>query len=157
MAEPIVEQIAVKVAAAIDEITVAAGYTHDLTALRPKRLDFADVAPTDCTVLVCQEDDEDNDEISMTGAQGWRQTFVLMAVVIDSDAAESSVDTRINEIKSDIRKKVRQDPTFGGSLGIIDTYWRGSAKFDDGRGLTGVGVIIDIDYRTKEKDPYTKA
>lgn len=155
--EPIVEQIAVKVAEAIGQITEGNGYTHNLVPLRPKRLDYEDVSPSDCTVLVWQEDDEDNDEISMTGAQGWSQTFVLMAVVIDSDTATESVDKRINEIKSDIRHKLRQNPKFGGNLGIVDTYWRGSAKFDDGEGITGVAVLVDIEYRTKENDPYTKA
>lgn len=153
MTVPIIENIAVNIAAAVDAITTVNGFNQDLSALRPRRNDFSDVVPEDGKVLVVQ-DDEDQAEQPI-GVQEWIQTFVLVAMVIDSDSASGSIDTRINQVRADIRKKMMEDPTRGGNA--IDTILLPAAKFDDGEGFTGIAVAVAVQYRVEHDDPYTKA
>jgi len=77
-----------------------------------------------------------------------------MALVIDSDSVGTSIDTRINQVRADLLKKLAADCSRGGYA--IDTIPAGSEKFDDGEGFTGIAVAIDVLYRTKENDPYTR-
>lgn len=154
MSTPVIEAIAVNIETAVNAITVANGFNQDLSAIRPKRVDFIDVAPKDLTVLIKQADEEQAKAQAVT-TQEWEQPFVIMAIVLDSDDAATSIDTRINQVRADIQKKLMADPTRGGNA--IDTIILPSAEFDDGEGFTGIAVRIAVKYRTQITDPYTKA
>jgi len=153
--KPIIEIIAQNILDAINQITTANGFHQDLSAYRPRRNDFADVVPQNGTVLVVQSDEEDVE--GAYGTDEWRQSFVLMAMVIDSDKAtpQETIDTKINTIRADVQKKLAEDVTRGGYA--IDTINRGSALFADGPKFTGVAIVVEIHYRTKNNDPYSKA
>lgn len=152
MSTPVIENIAGNIESCINEITEANGFNQDLIAVRPRRNDFTDIMPEDKKVLIVQTDEDDVEGVQP--AATWNQTFVLMALVIDSDKASDSIDTRINKVRADIRKKLQVDPKRN-SL-AIDTINRGSAKFDDGEGFTGIAVVIEVQYRTKVEDPYSQ-
>lgn len=154
MSTPRVEHIAVNIEAAINAITEGNGFNQDLVAIRPKRNDFSDVVPEDGKVLIWQADDELPEEQAY-GAQHWVQPFVLMAIVLDSDEASTSIDTRLNQVRADIQKKLRVDVTRGDYA--FDTVLLPCAKFDDGQGFTGIAVNIAVHYRVKDDDPYTGA
>jgi hypothetical protein len=79
---------------------------------------------------------------------------MIDCVVLDSDAATASIDTRLNQVKSDIRKALMVDSTRGGLA--IDTIIGPSSKFDDGNGLTGISVTCIVVYRTQHQNPYTQ-
>jgi len=151
---PVVENIAVNIAAAINAITTANQFNQDLVAVRPKRLDFSDVMPENGKVLIVQEEDAAlTSKVSLV--EDLRQQFVLMAIVIDSDDATTSIDTRINQVRADIRKKLLEDGRRGGNANR--TLIVGSGKFSDARGFSGIAVVVDVEYRTVYNDPYTKS
>jgi hypothetical protein len=154
MSRSIIEQIAEAVAGVVDTVTVANGYSQDLSALRPRRNDWADIAPVDGRVLVWQDDDEPLDASAITTTE-FAQAFSLICMVLDGDAADTSIDTRLNAVKSDLRKAFAADHTLGGLA--LDVVPGGSSKFDDGQGFTGITVTFVVRYRTAEDDPYTQA
>ncbi|HOK96844.1 MAG TPA: hypothetical protein PK052_06835 [Anaerohalosphaeraceae bacterium] len=151
--EPIIEQIAEDIKATVAGITIANGYHQDLTPIRPRRNDFADVCPSDGIVLIWQEDD-DPSETAPPMAEEFFQEFMLIALVIDSDAATDSIDTRLNRVKSDLRKALQEDVTRSGLA--INTVPGPSRKFDDGSGFSGIAVTFVVHYRTQYNDPYTQ-
>ncbi len=152
MSTPVIENIAANIATAIGEITVANGYNQDLTAKRPRRNDFSDIAPENGIVLIKQADPEPDE--SAIGCKTWLQPFAIIALVIDSDGTATSIDTRINQVRSDIEKKLMIDNTRGGYA--IDTDILPPQEFDDGAGFSGITVRIAVKYRTDENDPYTQ-
>ena len=152
MTTPIVESIADNVYDTVNLVTVANGFNQTLVAYRPKRTDFGDVVPIDGVVLVKQSDPEAVDGPLML--QSWIQPFALMAIVLDSDTASTSIDTRLNQVRSDLEKKFQEDLTRGGYAYNTETL--PSLFFSDGEGLTGVSVNIAVHYRTLIADPYTK-
>lgn len=153
MSVPVIENIAANLKDTIAEITVANGFNQTLTAARSRRNDFNDVSPDDLTCLIVQFEEERLD--SAIGTYEWNQHFLLTTMVIDSDASTDPIDSRRNQVKSDIIKKLRNDPTRGGYG--FDTDILASGMFDDGEGFCGVAVEITVHYRVEEDDPYTQA
>ncbi len=155
MAEPIIEQIAVNVVAAINQITGANGFNQTLKATRPIRLGFEDgEGQKDLTVLVVQRDPEEDPESSTEGnpaAKAWMQPFLCIAYVIDSDSSTTPIDTRKNRIRSDIEKKLREDPERGGNA--WDTQIRAPESFNLGPSATGISVVVEVFYKTSEDNP----
>ena len=154
MSTPVKENIAVNIAAAINAITTGNGFNHTLKALRPKLLDFENDSPDDLTVLIVQPDEEAVEEAAFNTKE-WLQPFVLMAIVLDSDDVETSIDTKINQVDCDIKKKLREDPNRDSNA--IDTEILPSEKFDNGKGFVGIAVKCVVRYRTSRDNPYTKA
>ena len=159
MAEPIVEHIAANIATAVNGITVAAGYHYGLTAVRPTHLGFEDdEQPEDLTVLIVQEDPEEDPENASDGnsaMKAWVQPFALGAFVIESDSSTDPIDTRINRVRADIEKALMVDYSRGGYA--IDTRIRGSARFGETSAQSGIAIYVDVLYRTRINDPYTGA
>lgn len=153
MSTPITEYIAENIKDAINAITETNGFNQDLTAIRRKRTDFYDVAPEDRKVLIIQAEDERLE--NPPGVASWSQKFLITAIVIDSDNAADSIETRTAKVRDDIRKKLAEDTTRGGHA--IDTINGLAAPFDDGESFTGIVLEVDIHYRTQFADPYTKA
>jgi hypothetical protein len=153
MTVPLIETIAVEIAARINEITVANGFNQTLVAVRPKRNDFKDEPAVNGKVLIWQGS-EARPEAEAIGCEEWLQQFLLIAIVKDSDAATTSIDTRINQVRADIEKKLKADHTRGGNA--IDTSFLGSYKFDDGEGFSGIVVDAIVHYRTQYLNPYAK-
>lgn len=152
MADPVIELIAKNLETSINAITVANGYNQTLKALRPRRNDFSDVTPDDLTVLIKQADEEQG--VDPIAKQDWSQPFFLIAIVLDSDAATASIDTRINYVRADIQKKLLIDVTRGNNA--YDTIILPSTEFDDGNGFSGIEVKIAVKYRTQYTNPYAK-
>ena len=153
MSTPIIEYIAQDIEAAVNAIAIAAGFNQDLTAVRPRRNDFSDIVPENGKVLIAQTDEVEAAAEALTTEQ-WFQTFVLMALVIDSDNETESIDKRCNRVRADIQKKLIATADRGGYA--IDTILGESAIFDDGEGFTGIAVSVAVHYRVKHDDPYTK-
>jgi len=153
MSTPIIEYIAENIKDSIDLITTDNEFNQTLTAVRPKRRDFQDASWDDLTVLINQGPSAELESASMT--KEWAQQFLLMAIVVDSDDATDPIDTRLNQVRADIEKKLTEDLTRGGYA--IDTEINESTPFiDDETALSGVAVLITVHYRTKDNDPYTK-
>lgn len=159
MSTPVIESIAEDIRSTIAGVTVANGYNQDLTAVRPTSLEWRDGrSQKDGTVIIVQQDPEENEELSSAGNAGlkaWDQPYALVAYVIASEASLPAIDTRINQVRSDLEKALTVDRTRGGRA--IDTIVRAPEHFDQGPGATGIIVVIDVLYRTPENDPYTQA
>ena len=152
MSTPVIESIAVDIAAVIAAITTDNGFNQDLTAQRPRRQDFSDVTPEDLLCLIVQNNA--SAEGGAVGCATWKETFEICVFVIDSDDATDSIDTRRNAVAADITKKLNEDITRGGYA--YDTQIIDRAMFNDGEGLSGVVVTVEVSYRTLLNDPYTK-
>jgi|GEM_PF-5915258 len=152
MSVPVIERIAVNIQEAIDAITVENGFNQTLTAIRPRRLDFAGILLNDGKVFVWQGDERPVGEPANLASE-WEVDFDIGAIVIDSDDETDSIDTRLNQVASDIEKKLLADPQRGGYA--IDTRVGGRTKIDTEE-TTGKTVTITVHYRTRYDDPYTQ-
>jgi len=163
MAEPIIERIVEEIAARIDEITAAAGFHYDLEAVRPTRHEIvsvaegAYVAPKDGTTMVIQDDPElaEGEELAGSPAKlEWILPVHLMIFAIESDDSRIPIDRRLNRMRSDVEKKLREDPTRGGLA--VDTRIRSPYEFPQSAQQTGVVCVVNIHFRTSEDDPYAQ-
>lgn len=158
MAASILEQIAVKILAKLETVTVANGYEVTLTSpVRPTR-DMDNYSPLDKAVVLDQSDPperfEEEDIVGNPPGIAWRQVFSVWAFVSPSDAATSAVDTEINAIRSSIEKALMSNRTWDALA--IDTRLGEPAYFnrDDGA-FAGIVVRAGVIYRVSEDDPYT--
>ncbi|MCE5185078.1 MAG: hypothetical protein LLF76_03015 [Planctomycetaceae bacterium] len=151
MAEGIDEQIAEYLKDRVNEITIANGFHQNLTAIRPKNNEFSDVVPANGVVVIWQADEEAGEPTY--GADGWMQPFILMGIVLGADEATQSLDTLLNHVKWDIRKKLAADRKCGGLVSGMNLNLP-SRKFDDGKGFTGIAVPVMVQYGTAAGNPY---
>lgn len=152
MAEPIVEQIAANLMAAIKSVTVANGYHYTLTGSRPIVDGYYDEAPADLTFQMTQ-----GQEDLMEGAYGTQefiQPFLVVIIAMNLQSDTVPIDTKRNRILADVRRAVMIDHTRGGLA--IDTMWGPSTSFmnDDDFVFEGVAADIRVHYRTQHNDPY---
>ena len=159
MADPIIEQIALKIVELLEGITIANGFRQDLTIKRPKRIHLESDLAADNTVMVQQDasermaDDQDSEDIY------WKQTFALDVYLIDSDDATTSLDIRINNVRSDIEKKLcaAANIYLGGLAEII--YPEGSERFNafgEDASFAGITLNYSVQYKTAFGDPDTQ-
>jgi len=150
MAKPIIELIAENIEAAVNQITVANGYQQTLSAIRPKKNDFAYDLPENNKVLILQSDEEVVKP--PTAYKRWRAIFGLTAIVIDSDAETESIDSRLNRITADIEKKLKEDNRRGENA--ISTEVE-SCVFFSVEKCSGSEIRVAVEYQTKFDDPYS--
>ena len=152
MSDPIVEQIADNIKDTIALITTDNKFNQTLTARRPSRSD-CQTPWNDLDALINQAEAE-----SLTPGSGtvrWRQFFLIVVLLRDSDTDTNPIDTRRNQIRADIEKKLAEDLSRGNLAN--DTEFHEATPFDgDQGGLGGIAVKISVDYSTMEDDPYTK-
>jgi len=153
MSIPVIEQIAVKLEEAVNAITTANGFNYDLTAVRPKRIHLEGDINTDGTVIIEQEPavlhQTSGDTIT------WRQAFTLQAMVIDSDTETEAIDTRLNKIRADIEKQLTSS-TYIKCGGLAEGILLKAPEKFLTEELSGIAVNIDVQYTTKDDDPYTQ-
>ena len=156
MSTPIVETIATKLEDLVNAITVANGFNQDLTAVRPKRLHLEGDINTDLTVIIEQEDAEVQEQTAVDKIM-WRQGFTLQALVIDSDDATTALDTRLNQVRSDIEKKLMESSNWKLDGLAEDIWFRSTEKFIADPQVAGIAVNIDVIYMVDLDDPYTQS
>ena len=86
--------------------------------------------------------------------QDWRQPFTLTAIVVDSDTATASIDTRLNAIRAAVETALLAEPTLGGlviDLQIEAPDYKGTDT------LSCIEIRCTVDYRTQYANPYTQA
>lgn len=152
MSTPIVEYISENILTAINAITTGNGFNQTLVAQRPKRMLFLDEAWDDLTVIVEQA----NESVTtiIMNAREVTQSYEISAIVISSDDASATIDTRLNQVDADIKKKLMADNTRGGYA--IDTEIQASEKFTYNESFSGIIINVDVKYRIKIDDPYTQ-
>jgi len=154
MSTPVIEEIAVKLVALINQITVGNGFNQTLTAVRPKRIHLEGDINTDKTVIIEQMDGTAALDANETTV--WHQGFAIQALVIDSDDATEALDTRLNQVAADIIKKL-----FTGSNSNFDgladgIFLQGTERFIADPQLAGIAVNIIVQLPFDTADPYTQ-
>ena len=152
MSTPIIEHIAENIKTDINAITTGNGYNQTLVALRPKRLMHLEAARNDLSVIISQE----NPEIIETPSNNlidWKQPFSIDVIIVDSDDATDSIDTRINQARSDIEKKLNADTTRGGYAMRQEFE---PPEYFIAEGISGITLKLNVYYRTKYDDPYSQ-
>lgn len=159
MANPIIEQIALKIAEAVNAVTVANGFNQTLTAVRPKRLHLESDLAADNTVFIRQEAAAADSDQLTTEQITWTQGFVLTALAIDSDTETDSIDTRLNKIAADIQKQLSSASytRLGGLAGGLLFRSVEVAAYLFGQSYAGVDITLDVLYSTDYADPYTQS
>ena len=152
MSTPVVELIAVDMLAALNEIRVANGYYQDLTAIRPRRVDYSQDITAEATVILEQMDPTLAETLT-SNTRDWQQPFLVQVIALDIDDG-GAIDTRINYYRSDIEKKLATDITRGGNAYRQEF---GAITYFAGEGFAGVAIVVDVWYRTEYDDPYTAA
>jgi len=158
MAEPIIEQIAVALVAAVNEIRVTLGdWRQDLYAGRPKQVDFDNLlngrAPaSNGTVFISQLEDRETGEEGAQNTSDWEQDFAVTGFILPPADSDDSADTAINHAIADIRKKLWENKGRIGSLGWITL---GPASIFRQVGYCGFEMTVTVHYLTKIDDPYT--
>jgi hypothetical protein len=159
MADPIVEQIAVKIEEAINAVTTANGFNQDLTAVRPKRIDLKGDLNSDKTVFIQQEAAAVDEDVSTTDEITWMQGFLLSALVIDSDTETDSIDIRLNRIAADILKQLLSDTyfTMGGLAEGVFPRSTEVAAYMFGQDYAGIDIRIEVRYTTDFNNPFAQS
>ncbi len=157
--DPIIEQIAQNLKSAVSAITTANGFQQDLTCVRPLSNDWeSNERPRDNLVLLVQMPATRDDAISTAGNSGLygeRALYELQCYVCPGDDSTTPIDTLLNRIRADVRKKLMEDPTRGGLA--IDTEFEESVPFEHSQGISGLALSFAVRFRTPFDDPYTGA
>ena len=156
MAAPIIEQIAVKIKAKLEEITIANGYQQDVAeVVRPTRT--GGFKERHLLIVMTQEDPTEGEPAQRM--KQWNQRFVLDCYVVPSETDTDAVETTINTFRSDVEKALMTllaDDTFRGPLAENVTI-RPPIGFVSIKGaFEGVTVAADVTYDHLETDPYSK-
>jgi hypothetical protein len=116
---PVIEAILQWFETAINGITADAGYSHTLTARRPKRTEIDREQLADGLVFIAQSDGKtESRECRASGAESNYETITCQIIATDlgGDVAVS-VDTRLNFMAADLAKVIMQSNTAGAACG----------------------------------------
>jgi len=154
MSAPIVENIGQFIESAINDITVANGYNQDLVATRKKRFFLGGEVFNDLNTFILQgKSDNKFEAIEETGPRLVRQEYLIWAVVLQSDKAENVIDTKLNQVRADIEKKLCEDYTCGGAAKQLDIV---SCEPTD-TPECGVLITVEILFIVAWNNPYIQA
>jgi len=151
VATPVVENIGAFLESAINDITVENGFNYDLTATRSKRFFLEDETLDDLKVYILQgKSDSKGDVLSEISPRIVRQEYLIWAICLQSDTAEEVIDTKINKVKSDIQKKLCEDPYCGGYAKMLDVL---SCEPTD-TPETGILITVEVLYSVQWNNSY---
>lgn len=156
MTLPIIEQIARKLVARLEQVKSANGCHTTLAGVqRPSR--FGKFPVRDREAVVVQGDAERNEEHEAQGSVCWDQPFFIQVIVLPDPRDMTPIDMQLNLVAADIEKAIATGDEWHNWDGLaIETRIEGHAAFDsEDDSITGVSVAITITYRTAEHDPYT--
>ena len=147
----ILEQIAAAIATQLATLTVVGGYQLTIASVkRPaqwEELDFADL------LAVVTQGDRTRAETEDLGWEQWFQDFEIALLVMESEATETAVETRMNLFDAEAHKCLSVDPTFGGLA--IDSRITGVPEMPlAGTGFKGIILTLNVHYRHLDGDPY---
>lgn len=148
MAVPIIEQITQNIVAELKLVTITNGFNNDLEVEQPAQ---AGNRVRDRLVVVYQTAVDQVEPPQ--GHVAWNQTYAIVCFVREKEGSDTSIDTRINSIRSDVERKLRQDNSRGGLA--VETELRPPLIFEQ-KGAAGVIVNVDVLYRVLEDDPFAQ-
>ena len=133
MSLTVFQQVAENIRATIDAIEAGATYTHDISAIRPERMNISGDQTKDGTAMVSLGSITQDLSVATNESQTWEvQVFVEIAAVV-SDSNTDPIEDRLAEMVADVWKALAVTISGGAACG-------GLAEFID---LTGVELLID--------------
>jgi len=154
MSTPIVESIGSFIESAIGDITEENDFNYTLTPTRRKRQFLMSEAYKDLTAYIFQGESERNGKVINANApRVIIQEYFIWVCCLQSDTSNEVIDTKLNVVRSDIEKKLCEDPTCGGFAKHLDIISAEPTDEPD----TGVLLVVDVHYAVVWRDPYTKA
>ena len=146
----VIERIAQAILIKLQELVTSGDV---VSVERPTRLGVPS-SPKNLALFLYQ-DDPVQDDTAPLGFIQWEMPFIVDCYVVPSDTSTTPVDTAINQIRSLVEKKLREDPIWSLPGAAIDTRIVDPQMFSEINGsFSGVGVIAIVQYRTREDDPF---
>jgi hypothetical protein len=151
MSEPIVEQIAVALAARLATITTAV-YGFDIgDVLRPPSL--TNPAQENLQAILFQGE-EGPAESQVFGHDTRVQEFIIALILRPAEADTTAADTHINRFAAAIRRHLHSVQTWAALA--TDFEISGPESLPPESALEGAQMRVSVMYRTLEYDPYTQ-
>lgn len=156
---PLIERIARKLQARLEQITTANGYTFDAAVKRPARLG-ENYKAIDKQVTLSQAGRKQVSPVT-PGTLMWVQDFCILPIAILSDTDTGSVEALINLREADCQMALTTPEDVGDDWTNIDGL-AVEAEFgepedyllEDGQ-PAGVILHLFVTFRTPENDPFT--
>jgi len=149
VALPVVEQIAAQVRLRLAATQNTSG------AVRPGKI--AAFRPRDYQIVVTQEENEPNFELSYPGnppAQAYDATFLIAGELRPSDYSNEALDKLRNQFHADVVKAITQPALWHNWLGLaVDTRLGTVEPYQD-EASSGFQMRLVITYRVSENNPY---
>ena len=157
MSTPVIESIALALADIVNAITTANGYNYTLNAERPTTLTLTEDLIKDKNVIISQGDPSEDEPCDYD--RTWMQPFYLTAIVYEESG--TAIDTKINQIRSDIEKAIaieNVNHVKGKRLDGLADYLNINAPIHlDFDQCTGIVVPVTVTYTVTIDDPYSVA
>ena len=157
---PVIEQIAQKVQQRLGLIAVDAGFQTTATdVVRPTRT--GGFCPDDYQLIFAQESKAENDALSCPGnppLQAWDVPFRIAAELLQSKDDRRPIDMLRNEFEADAIRALTK-PQIGywaqwDGLAINSKIANVETYLDDTEQVAGFHIILTVQYRTPEDNPY---
>lgn len=147
--DPIVEQLAANINAALAGVTKTAGYTGDLNVIRATT-STTEIDPSDLKTVIWQENPRPMP--APYGQVGRKQIFAIVVYIREGETTGVPIDRRINLVVADIERALMADPRRGGICYIDNVFGEPSLEPNNDR-FSSVWIFLQCDYRTLRSDP----
>lgn len=156
MSEPIIEQLAEAILAHVAAVQVDAGYHYSLKPVRPTPEFYAGEVKDDLTVIVEQDGDPARLETELDDGTTYVQNWDIVTFLVDSESSRQVISTRANRIWADLVKRLGTDRKLGGLADLV-RYLGPALVYHNRYKATLVIATVEVQYTTKDTDPYTAA
>lgn len=153
------ETIALELVARLGQITTGNGYAFTASDVSRVNRDGDDWTPEHLGIVVKQGDETRNPAHDRPGnppAMAYEQAYELIGFVRQSDRADTSDDSLVNQMEAAIKKAVAENSgtwhQFDGAS--YDANWGDTTRFES-TAHAGLKVPLSVRYRVSELDPLT--
>lgn len=153
MANPIDEQIILKIVAALEAIT-------EVTEVyRPTTVEgYGRTPPGNYLITLISDDPIRNEEIDFAGNPpriGWDQSLDMFLNFRPSDGSDVPIETTLRIFWANVIKKLLATP-YWDDLALDTKVSAPSWFIDEGNGVVGISAVVTFQFRVQEDDPYSQ-
>ena len=152
MPVPVSELISRHILTTVATVTVANGYSYNLTVQRHAK---SGDKRTHLNTIIVQDDPREGTDGQVYNTREWVLPFVVGCYIVPLETDTTPIDTYVNIIAADIEKALMVDRYRGGNA--MDTTIRASHTISEGLEYDCIVVNVEVSYRTSELDPYVNA
>jgi len=153
MALPVIELIAQNLLQTVAGITEGAGFNYTLTAQRRTR---AGVKREHLNAVIVQDNPRAPRDPKVPNTNEWDLTFAIGVFVIPTETDQTSIDTYVNLITSDVQRAVMKDRYRGGNAMVTRIIPMELAP-EEALEYDMAVVNVEVNWRASELDPTINA